>query len=440
MSTSPAAVPSTWKYDAFGRVTTFPTPDGAGTVANTFYVNDLIAAQTTGTTSASWTLDPLQRRTTYTRKDGTAAAVTKTSYYGDDTDNPAWIKEGSAADAPVTRYLIGATGEAVMSTTRTGGRTLLLTDLHGDVVTTVPLTEGTAASINTAGVRHHSYDEFGNARALGGPAASPGRYGWLGAHERSTEALGGVVLMGVRLYSAAIGRFLTIDPVPGGNATAYNYPQGPINSLDLDGKAKKKKKGGFGAWWGKWGDTVMAGVGIVGLFACGAVCAVAAGISIAYSAGKTAYHLNKGEYKAAALEATGFVGLGWARGGRAVVAVVNLNRTAVIITTIAVSGRGIDWRPYWAEKAKSPGGAWIPMRGYLLLGSIALTFLSGLAVAPALAFAIPSGHFEVGPSLSRSPPHSAPPFVEAWSLHWLEVRRLDDADHAMRNLNEGWIS
>ena len=42
--------------------------------------------------------------------------------------------------------------------------------------------------------------------------------------------------MGVRLYNATRGLFTALDPVPGGNDTAYNYPNDPINSLDLDGQ------------------------------------------------------------------------------------------------------------------------------------------------------------------------------------------------------------
>jgi RHS repeat-associated protein len=62
------------------------------------------------------------------------------------------------------------------------------------------------------------------------------RYGWLGGKQRSADALGGVILMGVRLYSPALGRFLQVDPVPGGNATAYDYCAGdPVNCTDLDG-------------------------------------------------------------------------------------------------------------------------------------------------------------------------------------------------------------
>lgn len=73
--------------------------------------------------------------------------------------------------------------------------------------------------------------------APGGVSANaPPRYGWLGGPQRSADTLGGTILMGVRVYHPATGRFLTTDPTPGGNATAYDYCTGdPVNCRDLDG-------------------------------------------------------------------------------------------------------------------------------------------------------------------------------------------------------------
>ncbi|WP_307782763.1 RHS repeat-associated core domain-containing protein [Tenggerimyces flavus] len=70
--------------------------------------------------------------------------------------------------------------------------------------------------------------------------AHPDRYGWLGGKQRSTDATGGLVLMGVRLYAPQLGRFLQTDPVPGGNLNAYSYPLDPANEYDLDGKRRKR--------------------------------------------------------------------------------------------------------------------------------------------------------------------------------------------------------
>ncbi|QLQ17326.1 MAG: hypothetical protein HZY73_10345 [Micropruina sp.] len=61
------------------------------------------------------------------------------------------------------------------------------------------------------------------------------RYGWLGTHQRDNSAVGGLTLMGARLYNPTSGRFLSIDPVDAGNDNRYVYPPDPIGKTDLSG-------------------------------------------------------------------------------------------------------------------------------------------------------------------------------------------------------------
>jgi len=84
-----------------------------------------------------------------------------------------------------------------------------------------------------------------------------------------------LMFMGVRAFNPVTGQFLSQDPVPGGNETAYNYPNDPINGSDLTGT------------WG-WGEidwiatainvaTNLAISAVAGAFVA-AICAASVGL------------------------------------------------------------------------------------------------------------------------------------------------------------------
>ncbi|MCG2798357.1 MAG: hypothetical protein L6367_07435 [Cellulomonas sp.] len=212
----------------------------------------------------------------------------------------------------MTRYVSGVEGDIAVTTSTTGGRVVQLVDLHGDVVGTVPIADG-ASTATWSGLVLQRTDEFGNPEPLTGAGATtgpPARYGWLGAAQRSAEALGQVVLMGVRLYSSVTGRFLHPDPVPGGSANAYDYCTGdPVNCTDLAGTRIN---------WGKV-LKVVAVVGEVASLVPGPIGAAAAGVSAVACAatGNKAKALEMGVTAVAALVGAGAVVKVAARAGSA---------------------------------------------------------------------------------------------------------------------------
>ncbi|WP_419995041.1 DNRLRE domain-containing protein [Streptomyces boninensis] len=213
-----------YTYDEFGDITHQP-----GNVTNGYYAGGSLRLQQTNTQRTQWQLDPAgRRRSTSTEPkqgDTYGAGTIGIDHFDGDTDAPAWTENKTTG--AITRYIRDLAGNLIATSNGTTTQ-LQLPDLHGD--TTVSLDADGHATVR-------AFDEFGAPWTK----QPQGRYGWLGAHQRSADTPTGNLLMGARLYDPDLGRFLQPDPLSGGSANAYDYSnQDPVNASDLTGLAPQR--------------------------------------------------------------------------------------------------------------------------------------------------------------------------------------------------------
>lgn len=274
-----------YSYDELGRVTSLPASDsplgsGASNVVLSYHDNDAVRSISQNGTTSTYSLDAAGRRQVEaTGPSGGGATTTVVSHFTDGSDNPTWTQRTSAGSTITSRYLGSVGGDLTatlvssgVSTAAASSLTLPLTNYRSDVVTTVSVPISGAAT----GVGNWStYDEYGNtpSAVVANPqlkAATGLGYGWAGGKQRAISGAG-LILMGARVYNPVSGSFTSVDPVFGGNTTAYAYPQDPINDSDFTGQFSKKT-------WRKIAGVLGKAAAVAGIVPFCGPCDVAAAV------------------------------------------------------------------------------------------------------------------------------------------------------------------
>ena len=217
-----------------------------GVLSVGYHVNDMVATLNqsvtedgvTATKAQDFTLDVAGRLSVTKNLTGAVSLVESTNHYDGGDDSPAWAETKTRPDATTAwatawnRNVASLAGDLGIIQASDGTAKIQLSNLHGDVTATV--------TVGGTGIDSYTeYTEYGLARDN---ANTPERYGWLGAKQRDANTIGGLTLMGARLYNPNTGTFLSRDPVAGGNDNTYTYPADPIIKFDLNGQWWRRAK------------------------------------------------------------------------------------------------------------------------------------------------------------------------------------------------------
>jgi RHS repeat-associated protein len=268
---------TSYTYDPHGNLTSANVVVCSGCATKeliTYDANDHATSIDDGINKTTNTIAPTGRtlRQLVIRDSDGSTRQDVTFGFEDGSDSPAYSISGGVTST----YVNGPGGLLLVD--KGGTPTYQIQNAHGDIVGTV--------STGGAPTAYPDVTEFGQGSTGGRQLL------WLGGKERF-GVTGPLQLfsMGVRLYDAHVGRFLEVDPSPGGSANDYDYCNAdPVNCFDLNGK-----------WpWDVIGKVAAVVGGVVGAVACGisVICGVAVGVAAgalwytASNAGKKSWSWN----------------------------------------------------------------------------------------------------------------------------------------------------
>lgn len=218
-------------------------------------ITDQTSAAGEATQVVKYTYDLQNRRIASnvdtTPSDASDGKVTYYVYAGEDVIAELVDPDGSGSASPAIsmRYLHGQTVDQVLAQLSANGDVQwMLTDQLGTIH---DLVNNSGAVVN-----HIKYDSYGNVIAESNPAVKT-RYKYTG---REFDSEIEMQYNRARYYDAAIGRFMSEDPIgfAGGDSNLYRYVGNiPIDSTDPDGLKKKEqseptfKKINNAITWGK---------------------------------------------------------------------------------------------------------------------------------------------------------------------------------------------